>query len=190
MLSLIGKRAFLFFSILMLASCVSQEPFPVETASEQGNNQAYLLSVGETVKITTYDEETLTGEFNIGPDGMLAFPLLGNIKAVDLSPADLGLAITTALSDGFVNSPRVSVEVKNYRPIYVLGEVNKPGEYPYIPDMTALAAIAKADGFTYRAQQKRIYIKRSKQAEEVLTTLGSNTPVFPGDVIRVTERYF
>lgn len=185
-----GRILPVMLSIFMLAGCVSQDPFPVEAVSAQDVNQAYILRPGETVRITTYGEEPLTGEFNIATDGSLSFPLIGNIVAAGATPAGLGDAITSALANGYLTNPKVTVEVKNYRPIYVLGEVNKPGEYPYTADLTVLAAIAKADGFTYRAQQKRVFIKRAEQPNEVKTILSSNTPVFPGDTIRVTERYF
>lgn len=188
--NLAKRKLCVMISTLMLAACASQGPFPVETADAGNINRAYLLRPGETVKIVTYGEEKLTGEFIIGADGNLSFPLTGDIKAAGVTPADLGDRITTALASGYLAKPMVSVEVKNFRPIYVLGEVNKPGEYPYTADMTVLAAIAKADGFTYRAQQKRVFIKRAEQPNEVKTTLSSNTPVFPGDVIRITERYF
>jgi protein involved in polysaccharide export with SLBB domain len=190
MLIIINRIVFLFFSAALLAGCVSQVPFPVEVNSSQDINQSYILRPGETLNIITYGEEELSGEFNIGTDGNLSFPLIGNLKAAGVTPADLGNSITKALADGFFAKPKVSVGVKNYRPVYVLGEVNKPGEYPYTADMTILAAIAKADGFTYRAQQKRVFIKRAEQPNEILTILGSNTLIFPGDIIRITERYF
>lgn len=184
------RAVFIFCAALMQCACVSQKAFPVESIATQDINQAYVLRPGETLRVITYGEDVLTGEFNIGTDGTLSFPLIGTIKAAGETPAGLADAITDALANGFLTAPRVTVEVKNFRPIYVLGEVNKPGEYSYTADLTALAAIAKADGFTYRAQQKRIFIKRAGQPEEMLTVLSSNTPVYPGDIIRVTERYF
>jgi polysaccharide biosynthesis/export protein len=175
---------------LVATACVSRDPFPVDTESAQDVNQSYVLRPGETVRIVTYGEEILTGEFSIGADGSLSFPLIGQVKAAGTTPVALSEAITAALAQGYLAQPRVSVEVKSFRPIYVLGEVNKPGEYPYTADLTVLAAIAKADGFTYRAQQRRVFIKRAGRPEEVLTVLGSNTPIYPGDIVRVTERYF
>lgn len=185
------NHALMSFGIVsMLCACASQDPFPVESAAVQDVNQAYVLRPGETLRIITYGEEALTGDFNVGTDGTLSFPLIGTIKAAGETPSGLADSITAALATGYLATPRVTVEVKNFRPVYVLGEVNKPGEYPYTADLTVLAAIAKADGFTYRAQQKRIFIKRAGQPEEVLTVLSSNTPVYPGDIVRVTERYF
>lgn len=174
----------------IVSACSSSGAFPIETAEQPDINQSYQLRAGETVQIITYGEETLTGEFSIGANGILSFPLVGNIKAAGLTPADLGVNIAAALAEGYVLNPQVNVEVKSYRPIYILGEVNKPGEYPYNPDMTVLAAIAKADGFTYRAQQKQIFIKRSDHPKEVKIMLGSNTRIYPGDTIRVMERFF
>jgi protein involved in polysaccharide export with SLBB domain len=179
-----------FMMVLLLSACASSAAFPVETAEQPDIKQAYQLGAGETVQIITYGEDSLTGEFIIGANGILAFPLVGNIQAAGLSPADLGINIAAALADGYVINPQVNVEVKSYRPIYILGEVNKPGEYPYNPNMTVLAAIAKADGFTYRAQQRQIFIKRADQPNEVWITLGSNTRIYPGDTIRIVERFF
>ncbi len=175
---------------LLVAGCTSSGAFPVETAEQPDIDVSYPLRAGETIQVVTYGEDTLTGEFNIGANGVLSFPLVGDIKAAGLTPAALGKSIAAALSDGYVLNPQVNVEVKNYRPIYILGEVNKPGEYPYVPDMTILAAIAKADGFTYRAQQKQIFLKRSDQPREVKIRLGSNTRIYPGDTIRIVERFF
>jgi len=184
------KFGFVIMASFVIAGCASSAAFPVETADQPDINQSYPLRAGETIQVITYGEETLTGEFSIGANGVLSFPLVGDIKAVGLTPSALGKSISAALADGYVLNPQVNVEVKNYRPVYILGEVNKPGEYPYIPDMTILAAIAKADGFTYRAQQKQIFIKRSDQPREVKIRLGSNTRIYPGDTIRITERFF
>lgn len=184
------KIGFVIMASFVIAGCASSAAFPVETADQPDINQSYPLRAGETLQVITYGEETLTGEFAIGANGVLSFPLVGDIKAAGLTPSALGKSISAALANGYVLNPQVNVEVKNYRPIYILGEVNKPGEYPYIPDMTILAAIAKADGFTYRAQQKQIFIKRSDQPREVKIRLGSNTRIYPGDTIRITERFF
>ena len=106
--------------------------------------------------------------------------------------SDLQGVKTTAKKsgNGYLLNPRVSVEVLSYRPIYILGEVNKPGEYDYVPGMTVLAAIAKAEGFTYRAQEKSIFLKRQGSDREVEIRLHSDTPIHPGDTLRIGERYF
>lgn len=173
----------------LTSACTGQQAFP-SAASEIPAVQPHLLSPGETIRITTYGEETMTGDFAIGTDGVLAFPLIGGVKAAGMTPDKLGDAIQTRLADGFLLNPRVSVEVKSFKPVYVMGEVNRPGEYSYVPGMTLMAAIAKAEGFTYRAQQKRVFLRRAGEAEEREITLNSESQIAPGDTLRIAERYF
>ena len=100
---------------------------------------AYRLGPGDEVRIITVGEDTLTGEFGVDDSGRIAVPMLGSVRAAGLSPEALGAVVGAALQRaGLVRSPSVSVEVIRYRPIFVLGEVNKPGEFPYEPGMTVL----------------------------------------------------
>jgi polysaccharide export outer membrane protein len=99
-------------------------------------------------------------------------------------------AVQTSLKDGYIQDPHVSVEVLTYRPYYILGEVQKPGEYPYSNGLSVMNAVATANGFTYRANTKKVFIKRADSSAEEEYPLTSMTPVAPGDTIRVTERYF
>lgn len=103
---------------------------------------------------------------------------------------DFQTKVTTALADGYIRDPRVSAEVLNYRPFYILGEVNKPGEYPYTNGLTVLNAVATAGGFTYRANTKSVFIRRANEASEKAYPLSSVPAVAPGDTIRVAERFF
>lgn len=172
-----------------LAACAHQGSFPVGAAPEAAT-AAHRLAPGERLRITTYGEAALTGEFTIGAGGELAFPLVGTLPAAGKTPNELGAALRTALADGFLAEPNVVVEVLAYRPFYVLGEVNEPGEFPYQPGLTVLAAIARAQGFTYRARQTRVFIKRAGEAEEREVALTSDLVIGPGDIVRIGERYF
>ncbi|WP_147417688.1 polysaccharide biosynthesis/export family protein [Sphingomonas cavernae] len=172
---------------LPFAACAAQQPAPPAPAAAV---PAYTLGAGEALKVTTFGEPTLTGDFTIDADGNLPLPLIGAIPAAGKTAQQLEAAIQTRLADGFLLNPRVTVEVKSYKPVYVLGEVNKPGEYAYIPGMTALAAVAKAEGFTYRAQQKKIFIKRAGESAERELALKGSVAILPGDTIRIAERYF
>jgi polysaccharide export outer membrane protein len=89
-----------------------------------------------------------------------------------------------------IRDPSVSVEVSAYRPIFVLGEVNKPGEYPYQPGMTVVSAVAVAGGFTYRAVEDRASIVRSSEGKAVEWRAERQTYVRPGDVITIYERRY
>jgi polysaccharide export outer membrane protein len=94
------------------------------------------------------------------------------------------------LAKGIVRDPRVNVEIALYRPFYILGEVKKSGEYPYRMGLTVMDAVATAGGFTYRANENKVYLRRSGSTVEEIYALDSPVLVFPGDNVRVPERYF
>jgi polysaccharide export outer membrane protein len=138
-----------------------------------------------------FGEESLTGEFLVpGGDGTISFPLIGDVKAGGLSVGELQTEIEAKLKDGYLKLPHVSIEVLNYRPFYILGEVTKPGEYPYTNGLTVLNAVATANGFTYRADTRHVFIKRANSPNEQELPLTSETAVAPGDTIRIKERFF
>ncbi len=89
-----------------------------------------------------------------------------------------------------MRDPRVNIEVALYRPYYILGEVKKSGEYPYRLGITVLDAVASAGGFTYRANENKVFLRRSGGSVEEVYPLDAPVKVFPGDNIRVPERYF
>lgn len=151
----------------------------------------YHLGANDKVRVITYGEESLTGEFFIGGAGKVSLPLIGEVQAAGLTIPQFQKEVEKALKDGdFLRDPHVSVEVLTYRPFYILGEVTKPGEYPFTNGLTVLNAVATANGFTYRANQKRVFIKRADSNVEQEFPLTSTLPVAPGDTIRITERYF
>lgn len=150
----------------------------------------YRLGSGDKIRVITFGEEALTGEFSIGGSGMVSLPLIGEVRAAGLSVPEFQSQVEAKLKEGYLREPRVSVEVLNYRPFYILGEVEKPGTYPYTNGLTVLNAVATAEGFTYRANTKRVYIKRVGDGGEQEFPLTSQTLVAPGDTIRIGERFF
>ena len=151
----------------------------------------YTLAPGDQVRIITFGEDTLTGEFRVNDSGNIALPLVGAVRAAGMTPAHLESAVADALQRaGLVGHPSVSVEVTAYRPIYVLGEVNKPGQYPYQPGMTVVTAVAVAGGFTYRAIEGYASIVRTVGNRAVEGQAVRQAFVQPGDVITVFERRF
>lgn len=89
-----------------------------------------------------------------------------------------------------MRDPKVTVEIAAYRPIYLFGEVEKPGEYPYKPGVGVLAAIALAGGSTYRAKQSEVLIKRAGEKGFRKYSLDGEVPILPGDLIKIPKRYF
>ena len=149
----------------------------------------YRLGPADQLRITVFNEPGLTGLFVIGSQGTIAYPLVGDVRAAGLTVTQFTEALRTAL-DQYVRSPSVSVEVANYRPFFILGEVQRPGTYPYSVDLTVLNAVATAGGFTYRANESRVFIRRAGESEEHVYDLTVATPVMPGDTVRIGERLF
>ena len=90
----------------------------------------------------------------------------------------------------YLNDPRVSVQVLGYRPFYIVGEVKSPGSYPYVDGMVVMNAVALASGFTYRAREDEFYITRAIDPDRQRRLALPHSPVLPGDLITVRERYF
>lgn len=160
------------------------------SASPATQAAGYRLGPGDKLRVAVFGVDALGGEVVVPGSGRVPLPLIGEMQAAGLTADQLRTNIETALSDGFVKNPRVSVEVLNYRPFYILGEVNKPGEYPYTSGLTVLNAVARAEGFTYRAKT-RVFKRRSTgDRDEHAEKLTAGAPVQPGDTIRIEERSF
>jgi protein involved in polysaccharide export with SLBB domain len=164
---------------------------PAAAASSPVVDQGYRLGAGDKVRIIVFGEDSLTGEYLVpGGTGKIAFPLVGDVAAGGKTVSELQAELEDALRDGFLKQPRVSIEVLEYRPFFILGEVMKPGEYPYTNGLTVLNAVATANGFTYRADTRKVYIRRANSTQEQQFQLTTSTPVEPGDTIRIGERFF
>lgn len=159
-------------------------------ASAGSAARTYILGPTDRVRVKVYGEADVTGEYEVDSNGYVSIPLAGHVKASGLTTQQLERSITSALARGIVKDPRVNVEVALYRPFYILGEVKKSGEYPYRVGMTVLDAIASAGGFTYRANEGKVYLRRSGSTVEETYALDAPVLIFPGDNIRIPERYF
>jgi len=168
-----------------LGACGTTGSTPIEVAERA----EYQLGSGDELRITVFGEADLTGQFLVGSQGTIAYPLVGDVRAAGLTVGEFTQTLQQALQN-FVRAPNVSVQVTNYRPFYILGEVTRPGTYPYSTDLTVLNAVATAGGFTYRANRGRVYIRRANETEERAYPLTIATPVLPGDTVRIGERLF
>lgn len=156
----------------------------------QADAQTYRLGVGDKVHINVFSEENLSGDYVVSPEGNVVLPLAGPVKAEGMTVAEFKHEVVRTLILGYVQDPNVAISLVEMRPYFILGEVNKPGKYPYTPDLTVLNAVATAEGFTYRADMSEVYIRHARESGEKEYRLTSSTLVRPGDTIRVTERYF
>ena len=156
-----------------------------------GKDPDYRLGPNDRVRIIVFGQPTLTGEYTLDGNGVLAFPLIGNVEANGQTTSQLQQAIASRLDPDYLRNPSVSAEVITRRPFYVIGEVQKPGNYPYVTDMTALNAVAMAGGYTYRARQNSLYIKRLDTSGRLIRVAATpETKIRPGDTVEIKERYF
>jgi len=150
----------------------------------------YRLGPGDKVHVTVYDETDLSGDFQVDSLGYVRLPLIGQVKASGCSPYQLEGAVSDALQDGYLKNPRVSIEVSTYRPFYILGQVNKPGQYAYVSNMSALDAVALAGGYTDHAVESSLYVRHENETKERQVAADETIKIQPGDVVRVDQTVF
>ena len=161
-----------------------------QTPPAAASAERYVLGPNDRIRLKVYGEPDITGEYEIDSGGQVSVPLAGHIKAAGTTTRQLERSIAAALAKGIVRDPRVNVEIAQYRPYYILGEVKKGGEYPYRLGLTVMDAVASAGGFTYRANENKVYLRRSGAGVEETYALDAPVPIYPGDNIRIPERYF
>jgi protein involved in polysaccharide export with SLBB domain len=161
-----------------------------QTPPSASSAEGYVLGTNDRIRLKVYGEADITGEYEINNNGQVSIPLAGHIKAAGSTTRQLEKAIAAALAKGIVRDPRVNVEIAQYRPYYILGEVKKSGEYPYRNGLTVMDAVASAGGFTYRANENKVHLRRAGAGTEEILPLDAPVPVYPGDNIRIPERYF
>jgi polysaccharide export outer membrane protein len=156
----------------------------------QAANDQYRLGPGDKVRVTVFGDDQLSGEFQLDANGTIDMPLIGNVDAQGHTTKELSAAVSQKLSKDYLKDPKISVEVIDYRPFYILGEVKNPGSYPFVNGMRVMNAIALAGGFTYRAREGHMKINRDVDGQVQELDADQTTVVLPGDVIEVPERFF
>jgi|SRR5689334_17168601 len=150
----------------------------------------YHLDAGDRLRVVVYGQEGLTNTYSISAGGTITMPLIGAVPARGRTPQALAADISARLRNGFIREPSVAVEVESYRPFFILGEVQAPGQYPYVPNMTAESAVAIAGGFAPRARKDRVTITHTDAAGTSRVVVPPGTPISPGDTVLVGERWF
>lgn len=183
--------AFVFAVGLLVSGCYTDFG-PVELASEPVTRPyvATRLQPGDRIKVTVYGEDNLNGVYDIDPSGNVSLALAGTLRAAGRTKAELQRDITAKYKSDYLQDPKVTVDVVAFRPFYVMGEVEHPGEFAYRSDLDVLSATTLAGGLTYRASRSTVLIKRPGDKIWAEYALGPTVMVGPGDLIRIPERYF
>lgn len=164
--------------VSLVGLAVLSLPAQAHSAPPQANSQAtptpttpakspattdpnYIIGAQDVLDISVWKEPEITRTVPVRPDGKISLPLLNDVQAAGLTPAQLTAEITTSLKK-FVTDPEVTVIVEqiNSQRVYILGEVTRPGAYPLLPGMTVLQALSSAGGFTQFANEKKMYVLR------------------------------
>lgn len=171
---------------LALAGCTTTRPsaYPVDM---QG---PYRLDTGDVVRVTVYGDAELSKSYQVDDSGAVAFPLVGRVPVRGGTTDDAANRLSRALANGYMRNPNVVVEVEQYRPFFIQGEISNAGQFPYVYGMTVRAAISTAGGYTETADRNRVMIYRRKGAEMVQGPVNLDFPIAPGDTVVVPERWF
>jgi polysaccharide biosynthesis/export protein len=158
---------------------------PASPASDK-----YRLDAGDKLRVVVYGQEGLTNSYAIDAGGSITMPLIGAVPARGLTPAGLAAQIAGRLKNGFIREPSVAVEIETYRPFFILGEVQAPGQYPYVPNMSVESAVAIAGGFSPRAKRDVVTLTHTDPNGSLRAIVPLGTPLSPGDTVLVGERWF
>jgi len=161
-------------------------PAPVPAAYDV----AYKLDAGDKLRVVVYGQEGLTNTYAIDAGGSITMPLIGSVPARGRTPAGLAAEISAKLRNGYIRDPSVAVEIESYRPFFILGEVQAPGQYPYVPNMSVESAVAIAGGFSPRARRDSVTLTHTDSRGSMRMVVPLGTPLGPGDTVQVGERWF
>jgi polysaccharide export outer membrane protein len=150
----------------------------------------YQLDAGDKLRVVVYGQDGLTNTYTIDAAGSITMPLIGQVPARGRSPAKLAAEIAGRLRNGYIREPSVAVEIESYRPFFILGEVQAPGQYPYVPNMTVESAIAIAGGFSPRARRDLVTVTHTDATGVGRYVVPLGTALGPGDTVQVGERWF
>ena len=154
---------------------------------DNGAPPVYTLGPGDKIRLIVYQNEGLSGTFEVDSTGRMALPLIRGIEAEGLTLPGLEEAIAERLVTERLINPKVSIDLIKTRPVCILGEVNEPGCFDYVYGMRTATVIALAGGYTYRALQRKVQVMR---VDGDRVSAAHDTLIYPGDVIEVEERLF
>lgn len=190
----LGRLVFGLIGLAMLAACqsgtVPAGPPVGDGPVVQQVAEAYRLGDGDDLRVTVFGEPELSGDFQVDGTGSISMPLIGTVQVAGMTLPEFQTTLENRLRGGFLVNPQVSAEVTNYRPYFILGEVNRPDQYQFASGLTVMNAVAAAGGFTYRANRREVFIRSAGENAERKVLLTTTTMVRPGDTIRIGERIF
>lgn len=170
-----------------LAGCGDRPPLDNVSPTVEG---PYRLDTGDKLRVTVYEQPNLTNTYEVDQGGFVALPLIGKVSARNATTDQVAARVSAKLGASYLRNPNVTAEVATYRPFFVLGEVGNPGQYTYVPGMTAETAVAVAGGFTDRANTRVVRVSRTLDGKLLEGRIAVTEPIRPGDTVYVYEGLF
>jgi polysaccharide export outer membrane protein len=194
------SRCLAAFAIVMLLAAGGCDPQPPRTTPtgqqpSQGTQNLrlgeYRVAPGDRLRVVVLSDTELSGEYEVDSAGMIAPRMAGRLEVLGMSMAEIETLLANRYrASGVLREPRLSVELVSRRPFFIVGEVTRPGAFPYVSGINVIQAVAIAGGYTRRASKTRITIQRFNAQAGEEETVTEDSPVGPGDIIRVPERWF
>ncbi|WP_337266577.1 polysaccharide biosynthesis/export family protein [Oryzifoliimicrobium ureilyticus] len=187
-----AKNTFIALALAVVAfitsGCNTYKPAP--PAFNEAALQPYHLDSGDRLRITVFDQPSMSNTYTVDQAGYIAFPLVGQVAARGRTLQQLSGQIAQKLRQGYLRDPDVTIDIDRYRSVFIMGEVGQPGQYAYVPGMTVQNAIAVAGGFTPRANQSTVDVTRKINGEVLTGRVNISSAIIAGDTIYVRERLF
>ncbi|MFN0061509.1 MAG: polysaccharide biosynthesis/export family protein [Myxococcaceae bacterium] len=200
----------LFLLALSLGACRGPRPLPTasEIASPDGREvgkpklrHSSTLGPGDLIEVKVFQEPDLSGPLRLSPDGTVDYPLCGKVLMTGRTQSEAADMLTQCLSKGFLKRPQVSVLIREYnsKKVFVFGEVQKPGTFPYDGEISIIQAVTLAGGFTKTASKNgtnvtRIIAGQEQKIRVPVEDIGvgrePNFTLLPGDIVFVPESFF
>lgn len=203
---MVTRRIIVLLCVALLASaCRGPTATSVQSVSPSSiapaSGGASTLGTGDLLEVRVFDEADLSGAYRISPEGTVDFPLCGKVHVSGLTSSGVSDALTQCLAHGYLKHPNVTVLVREYnsKKIFVFGEVQRPGTFPYEESMSVIQAITLAGGFTKVAAKNSTNVTRIVDGKEVklripVEDIGvgreKNFVLQPGDIVFVPESLF
>jgi protein involved in polysaccharide export with SLBB domain len=203
-----SSTAYLWAVMVVLTACRPPKPqdatsnIPAAGVKTDGADVgASTLGSGDLVEVRVFQEVDLSGGFRLSPEGTIDYPLCGKVSLAGMTSSQAADALTQCLMKGFLKKPQVSVLIREYnsKKVFVFGEVQKPGTFPYDENMSIIQAVTIAGGFTKLAAKNSINVTRivagqEKKIRVAVEDIGvgreKNFLLQPGDIVFVPESFF
>ena len=202
------RPCLLLVLLLAASACVAPHggSVPTSNASDMSPTpgvqpSSSTLGAGDLLEVRVFEEPDLSGPYRVSPGGTIDFPLCGKVKVEGLNGSGTADLLTKCLGEKYLKRPQVSVLVREYnsKKIFVFGEVQKPGTFPYDEEMSIIQAITVAGGFSKLASKNDVNVTRVVAGQETkirvrVADIGTgrekNLKLLPGDIVFVPESLF